>query len=363
MGDVRSAHLEVEAPSSAAGHTSLRNSGRALSSVPPNRDGSHADPSQTAVPPARTTHSKPGRKSLYVLASFKDVFERSGIDPSPGGRLAFPDEPVQDDLLPDPPDLSGEPSWTQSADNAIAPNQDPSALDEEIRFTLRDDLRELFPALGQDALSVITWKNAVILGIATGGVIAIREDLDGQVRDETAEHPSRWGSGSQFLRLFGNPEVQVPVMAAVYGYSLWEQDDDLHNFSKAMICAHALASITTITIKGIADTRRPDTSYMGGRYGFPSYHTSSSFAIASTIESYYGWRAGLPAYTVAGLVGWSRIDQREHDLSDVLFGAVLGYVIGKSVSAAHQERDARFEIQPYFEPSNCGSGVSLMMPY
>ncbi|MBI5757615.1 MAG: phosphatase PAP2 family protein [Planctomycetales bacterium] len=148
-------------------------------------------------------------------------------------------------------------------------------------------------------------------------------------------------------------------MFGVYGFSVWQQDPELHSFSKAMISAHALSALTTVAIKGITNTDRPTTEFHDGHYGFPSYHTSSTFAIAATIEEYYGWKAGLPAYTLAGLVGWSRIDQREHDLSDVLFGAVLGYTIGKSVAAAHLERDFGMNVYPYYEPTSRTSGIML----
>lgn len=230
-------------------------------------------------------------------------------------------------------------------------------------FTLRQDLCELFPMLWDDTKSVVTWKNAVLLGVAAGGAIAIRKDADGDVREQTALHPQRWGEGTDVLRYFGEAEVQMPIMLGLYGISLWQQDEELHNFSKALIDAHAITSITTVTIKGLADTQRPDPDHYGGRWGFPSYHTSSSFAIAATIDEYYGWKAGLPAYAMAGLVGWSRIDGREHDLSDVVFGAALGYVIGKSVATAHIKRDSRVQIMPYYDPGQQTGGVILEAPY
>jgi hypothetical protein len=213
--------------------------------------------------------------------------------------------------------------------------------------------------LWNDAKSIFTWPNAVVLGAAAGGAVAIRDNLDQRVRYETAEHTLRWGQGSVVLRQFGEYSYQVPVLAGVYALSLWTENDHLHEFSVAAFSAYGLTAISTVAIKGVTNTSRPTTQFENGHYGFPSYHAASSFCLAAVIEEYYGWQVGLPAYALAGLVGWSRIDQREHDLSDVLFGSVLGFVIGKTVAATHLDRRANMQITPYYDAQNRAAAVSL----
>jgi membrane-associated phospholipid phosphatase len=92
---------------------------------------------------------------------------------------------------------------------------------------------------------------------------------------------------------------------------------------------------------------------------WPSGHTSSSFAFAAVLDEYYGPKVGIPAYILAGLVGWERIDDREHDLSDVVFGAALGYVIGRTVSERHHREFCGFEMQPYVDPWTGTTGLAL----
>jgi membrane-associated phospholipid phosphatase len=48
-------------------------------------------------------------------------------------------------------------------------------------------------------------------------------------------------------------------------------------------------------------------------------------------ERHYGWKVGLPAYSLAGLVAVSRLQRNKHYLSDVLAGATLGYIAGRAV--------------------------------
>ncbi|RYZ00837.1 MAG: phosphatase PAP2 family protein [Chitinophagaceae bacterium] len=64
---------------------------------------------------------------------------------------------------------------------------------------------------------------------------------------------------------------------------------------------------------------------------FPSGHTTVSFAAATVFAEMYRDRKWVPvlSYTVAGLVGLSRITENKHWTTDVLAGAALGYLTGR----------------------------------
>ncbi len=213
--------------------------------------------------------------------------------------------------------------------------------------------------LRNDARAAANWNNALILAMAAGGAIVVRQDLDGKVRNNTARHPNRWGEASKTLGKFGEVTIQAPALAALYGYSLWTQNSELHGLTDTLFSSFSLAGITTVLLKAAVNSDRPDNSLNGGQFGFPSYHTASTFSIAAVLDEYYGPRVGLPAYTFAGLVGWSRIDERDHDLSDVIFGAALGYVIGKSVARRHYDRDYGIRLLPYIYTPDEAVGVSV----
>ena len=230
-------------------------------------------------------------------------------------------------------------------------------------LTWNHDRKRIFSRLKQDARGVVNRKNAIILGAVLGGAIALRQDVDKEIRDNTARHPERWGRFSNYLGELGEVQVQIPMLLSLYGYSLYQQDEELHDLSGSLISAFTIAGLSSLTVKGIANTDRPSDRWNGGQFGFPSYHTSSSFAMAAVLDEYYGHRAGLPAYTLAGLIGWSRIDERDHDLSDIVFGAALGYVIGKSVAKNHLCKDSRVNIFPYTHPTDGSSGIMLDIPY
>ena len=65
-------------------------------------------------------------------------------------------------------------------------------------------------------------------------------------------------------------------------------------------------------------------------FSFPSGHTLCSFACAGVCLSMFGKR-GLPALSVAILIGLSRIYMCVHFTTDVLTGAVIGLLISRVV--------------------------------
>jgi hypothetical protein len=235
----------------------------------------------------------------------------------------------------------------------------PCAPADACRFSLEEDLRCALPVLADDAIGTVNWNNAAILGVALAASIGIRQDLDDEIREATARHPERWGEASHELGYLGDPIVQIPCLLALYSYSLYGQDAETHDLSATLISAYTINGLATVAIKAIANTDRPSDTWNDGQFGFPSFHTSSTFAIAAVLDEYYGPRAGLPAYALAGFVGFSRIDERDHDLSDVVFGAALGYVIGKSVAGRHLTGDSRVHILPYVHPTDGTSGLAL----
>ena len=82
--------------------------------------------------------------------------------------------------------------------------------------------------------------------------------------------------------------------------------------------------ILTFSLKNIIDKPRPEGATDG--HAFPSGHTSVSFQGASFIQRRYGWKYGIPAYVLAGFVGYSRLEgiNDRHDEWDVLGGIIVG---------------------------------------
>ena len=89
---------------------------------------------------------------------------------------------------------------------------------------------------------------------------------------------------------------------------------------------------------------------------FPSGHTTEAFALASVIADHYqeSW-VGYASYSVAGLVGIARSYHGAHFASDVLAGALIGTLVGKSVVAHNNQlRAGKVVMLPEIGPGMIG---------
>ena len=50
--------------------------------------------------------------------------------------------------------------------------------------------------VGRDAKQIATVRNAALLGVALGGSLVSREELNEDVRKGTSQHSQRWGDAA-----------------------------------------------------------------------------------------------------------------------------------------------------------------------
>jgi membrane-associated phospholipid phosphatase len=87
--------------------------------------------------------------------------------------------------------------------------------------------------------------------------------------------------------------------------------------------------VLTTGLKYATHRERPDGS---NAHSFPSGHASITFATATVIERHLGWRSTALGYAVASYVAASRLHDNRHYLSDVVFGAAVGAIGGRTVT-------------------------------
>ena len=75
------------------------------------------------------------------------------------------------------------------------------------------------------------------------------------------------------------------------------------------------------SLKFVVAKQRPASK---SRDSFPSGHTAAAFSGASFLHRRYGPWYGVPAYALAGLTGYSRVNADKHFVDDVIVGASIG---------------------------------------
>ena len=73
------------------------------------------------------------------------------------------------------------------------------------------------------------------------------------------------------------------------------------------------------------------------------------------LQEHYGWKLGVPAFAIASYTAASRITDNQHWTSDVVFGAALGMVCGRTVTV--RLRETKVSIAPL--PVRRGGGVLI----
>jgi membrane-associated phospholipid phosphatase len=190
-------------------------------------------------------------------------------------------------------------------------------------------IHDLATNLIRDLKRVPTRDTALIAALAASSALIVHQgddDLSNWAGEQGRSGYTRAGS------VLGGSEVQGGAALAVYGIGLWAKQPTAIHIGSDLIRAQLLNAVMTRGLKLAAGRRRP----MGGGESFPSGHTSAAFTSASVLHAHYGWEVGAPAYAVASFIGWTRIRDRRHWLTDVVIGAAIGTVAGRTVTPGHR---------------------------
>lgn len=207
------------------------------------------------------------------------------------------------------------------------------------------------------------WQN---LGLAAIGVIGVAAIIDRPVRDEMRRHaPNNYGFMLKVER-FG-AEYSMGVLGGFYLAGVIGNETAAEVARDGLAASIIASGIVTPTIKFITGRARPRENAGIAKFhpfsigyssnsSFPSGHTTQAFALASVIANHYEetW-VTCASYSVAGLVGIARSYHDAHFASDVLAGALIGTLVGKSVVAHNKPRHARnVVVLPEITPGSVG---------
>jgi len=174
-------------------------------------------------------------------------------------------------------------------------------------------------------------RNLLIAGAVA---IPVAFLLDDAVRDYTVKYGLYSSGISRIGDLYGYPWGYIGAVGLVTLTGVTSRQPFQKTFSDVELLGEAIITEGIIVglVKEILHRQRPNGANF---HSFPSGHTSGSFTLAACLDEIYGKKVGIPAYAMAAFVASSRINDNKHYLSDVVTGAVVGTIIGKSFSREH----------------------------
>ncbi len=126
--------------------------------------------------------------------------------------------------------------------------------------------------------------------------------------------------------------ISVGVPVAYFAAGLMHDNKALKQKAAYTAAAILLNTASTTLLKNVVKRERPYHTYTGifpdkieSDYAFPSGHTSSAFATATSLAiTTKKWYVAVPAFAWSASVGYSRIYLGQHYPSDVIMGAIVG---------------------------------------
>lgn len=200
---------------------------------------------------------------------------------------------------------------------------------------------QLLPNLLTDFKRYPSVDTLAVLGIG-GALSAVAAKND----DHLTEHASAGGTDDFFAvgGGIGDGFLQVGIAIGTYAVGHLNGHPKTAHVGADLIRAQLFTGILTHALKAVVRRERPTTadgteSDSGSdTYAFPSGHAAASFTTATVLWRHLGWKVGVPASILASYTSAARLQQNQHYMSDVIFGAALGVATGRSVTMGHGER-------------------------
>jgi len=212
------------------------------------------------------------------------------------------------------------------------PQKPPAAVGEQGKKPTRNFASALVHNLGDD-IKHLPRQNSIYWALGGGAAALAIHPAD----DNINRHFAGSGSTDKFWKpgqVIGNSLFILGVSGTTYVVGRAKHLDRVQHLAMDEIEAQILAEGLVFGIKESERRERPvnteGTSASG--FSFPSGHAASTFAAATVLQQHLGYKAGIPTYLVASYVAMSRLHENVHFASDVVFGAAVGIIVGRSVT-------------------------------
>lgn len=237
---------------------------------------------------------------------------------------------------------------------------EPAAYNERTNITFKNYFVLLKSDFKQQLSSPFrinshNWKKVATVGTILGGLMLVDKPVQRQAISWRRDNPILTHTSKYITNTGGTYEAIALAAIGTYGYALKKEKMKtttllasqayitggvLNTVIKSLVGRHRPSVFNTDSVdsspfifKGPLSNAGKDASGKRLAASFPSAHATLAFAAATVYGMEYRDKPIIPiiSYTAATLISLSRITENQHWTSDVVAGAVVGYLTGRQV--------------------------------
>lgn len=249
---------------------------------------------------------------------------------------------------PAPQDPSpARPVISQAVEDAIANALAMPADQQGPPPVTRTGFHAFFYSVGHDFAAMPKLK-ASYAAVGGAGLVALAiHPKDDDINEHFAGNAGFW----KFGEIVGESGTIAAASFATYLIGRATHSEKATHIGidelRALLETEAIVQALKYTVR----RERPDGS---GKNSFPSGHAADTFAAATVLQRHFGPKAAIPSYLVASYVAMSRLHENRHFMSDVIFGAGVGYMVGHTVTRHGRGNFVEFAMYPVVIPGGVG---------
>lgn len=214
------------------------------------------------------------------------------------------------------------------------------------------------PTIKQDLLSPVTTDASSYFwsGTAATVFLVVTQDYISYPLTERAYETKPLGGASKIGDLYGQlyPNIFYTIGSLAHGY-FYSDDDSSYEKANHMFRATLYSGFVATVLKYTVREPRPNSSHE--KNSFPSGHTTTAFAFATVVATEHSWEWGVPAFALAALTGFSRMNDERHFLHDVVAGMTLGVSYGLGTYYTKQGQGQKYVFVPILDQERTGLRV------
>ncbi len=204
-------------------------------------------------------------------------------------------------------------------------------------------------------------NKAKVVTYTTLGIVGTYFVFEDSLHDEIEREAVKdmpLGKASPIGDLAGQNLTNIAYIIGMYSHYYFTGEEKSKKRSMLMLKSTLYSGLVTTGLKYTVREPRRDSD---NRDSFPSGHTTSAFAFASVIGAEHDLIYSIPAYTLATIAAFSRINDNKHYVHDVLAGAAIGMSYGIGLYYRQKDSD-NDELTSTFQilPSNNLDGIVAM---